>query len=70
LDRSLELVVAMCRADAYGSEARAHGMTCAFPPCHGFPYLGRLSVPGCPARLTAAFACQATAVSILLFTET
>ena len=41
LSRLLEFVVAMCRANAYGGKARAQGMTCAFPPRHGFPYLGR-----------------------------
>ena len=41
LSRLLEFVVAMCRANAYGGKARAQGMTCAFPPRHGFPCLGR-----------------------------
>jgi hypothetical protein len=37
LSRMLGLVVPMCSADAYGSEAGAQRMTCAFAPCDGFP---------------------------------
>ncbi len=42
LSRLLELVVAMSRANAYGGEAGAQGMTCAFPATSRFFHcLGR-----------------------------
>ncbi len=36
LERLGKFVVVMCRANAYGSEAGAHRMTCAFPPRYSF----------------------------------